>query len=122
MSASSPTATTLGVVGSGAMGAGIAQVGLTGGFNVILFDVAGDALKKAGTDIAQRINRLVEKNQLAKDKAEAALGRLTLADSMSAFASCDIIIEAIVERLDVKQELFKQLEGVVSPECVMASN
>jgi 3-hydroxybutyryl-CoA dehydrogenase len=104
------------------MGAGIAQIGITGGFTVILFDVNGDALKKAGADIAQRLNRLVEKGQMAQDKVDAALGRLKLADSMNDFAPCDIIIEAIIERLEVKQELFKQLEGIVSAECVLASN
>jgi 3-hydroxybutyryl-CoA dehydrogenase len=113
---------TLGVVGAGPMGAGIAQVGLTAGLNVVLTDLNAEALQKAGADILQRIARMVEKGQLAEGYTEQAKARLTLASDMQAFAPCEVVVEAIIERLEPKQKLFAQLEGVVAPNAILASN
>ncbi len=113
---------TLGVAGAGPMGAGIAQIGLTAGFRVILFDVSGEASKKAAADIHLRIARMEEKGQIPEGFAEEAKGRLELAGALSAFAPCEVVIEAIVERLDVKQKLFAELEAVVAPAAMLATN
>jgi len=112
----------LGVVGAGPMGAGIAQVGLTSGLAVVLFDLDGDALARAGTEIEGRIARMVEKGQLPDDAVAACMGRLTLADDLSDFAPCGAVVEAIVERLEPKQALFAKLEAVVAETALLASN
>ena len=112
----------LGVVGAGPMGAGIAQIGLAAGLDVVLYDVNAEAMQKAAADIHARIARLEEKGQLATGFAEAAMARLVLASDLSAFAASEVVIEAIVERLDIKQKIFADLEAVVSPQAVLATN
>lgn len=112
----------LGVVGAGPMGAGVAQIGLTAGLQVVLYDVSAEALEKAALDIHARIARLEEKGQLAAGYAEEAKGRLILAKELSAFAPCEVVIEAIIERLDIKQKVFADLEAVVAPTAILATN
>lgn len=113
---------TVGVVGSGIMGAGIAQVLLTAGYDVILNDQRADALAKAADDIAARLDRLAEKGQLTVDAATAAKGRLRTTETLADMAPAQVVIEAIIERLDIKQSLFQQLEGILAPDAVLASN
>ncbi len=113
---------TLGVIGGGAMGAGIAQIGLTAGLQVVLFDLDRAALEKAKSEILARIARLIEKGQLPADFVDDAKGRLTLAGDIADFAAADVVIEAIVERLEPKQALFKALEDVVRPDTILATN
>ncbi|MEQ9815567.1 MAG: 3-hydroxyacyl-CoA dehydrogenase NAD-binding domain-containing protein, partial [Azospirillaceae bacterium] len=113
---------TLGVVGAGAMGQGIAQVALTGGLKVRLFDVDAGARQAARDQVGKRLDRLVEKGQLDETARDAALGRLALADTLDAFADCDAVVEAVVERLEVKREVFTALEAIVRPDCLLASN
>lgn len=113
---------TLGVVGAGPMGAGIAQVALTAGLRVVLLDLNADALARAAKDIEGRIARMVEKGQLADGFVEEARDRLTLANGVADFADCDIVVEAIVERLEPKQALFAELEAVVGAGCILATN
>ncbi len=114
--------TALGVVGAGPMGAGIAQIGLTSGLNVVLFDLSEQALAKAARDIDGRILRLVEKGTLHPGDAEEAKARLTLATSLDAFAPCELVIEAIIERLEPKQMLFADLERIVAAGTILATN
>jgi 3-hydroxybutyryl-CoA dehydrogenase len=113
---------TLGVVGAGPMGAGIAQIGLTAGLRVVLHDVSAEAMERAAADIHTRIARMEEKGQLSEGFAEAAKGRLELVSALSAFAPCEVVIEAIIERLDIKQKLFADLEAVVAPDAMLATN
>ena len=116
---------TIGVVGAGAMGAGIAQVAATRGHAVVLCDSAPGAVTGARDVIQGALGREVDKGRLGADAATAAMGRLTIADappSLDVFRDCDLVIEAIVERLDVKQETFRSLEQVVAPECILATN
>ena len=114
--------TTLGVVGAGPMGAGIAQIGLTSGVKVVLFDLSEQALAKAAQDIDGRIVRLVEKSMLPPGFAEEARSRLTLASTLDAFAECEVVIEAIIERLEPKQKLFADLEKIVPADTILATN
>jgi 3-hydroxybutyryl-CoA dehydrogenase len=116
------SAITIGVVGSGIMGAGIAQIGLAAGMNVVLYDLAPAALGKAKSEISGRLARLVEKGQLSPDFLADAASRLTIAASLADFHSADVVIEAIVERLEPKRALFSDLEAAVSPETVLATN
>lgn len=115
----------IGVVGAGAMGAGIAQVALVNGHRVVLTDAHQPALGKARAGIERALTREVEKGRLASDAARDALARLTLADpaeGLGPFANCAMVVEAIIERLDVKLETFRALEGVVGRDCILATN
>lgn len=115
---SSPVA----VVGTGTMGQGIAQVALVAGHPVRLYDAAPGLARKAADTIGSRLDRLVEKERLTADERDAARARLTPVDDLSGLAGCSLVVEAVVERLDVKQELFRALEDVVADDCLLATN
>ena len=100
----------IGVVGAGAMGQGIAQVALTGGMNVRLFDAREDGAKHGLETIFKRIDRLVEKDRLDAPDAEHFKSNASVAGSLGDFADCDVVIEAIFEDLELKQNLFDELE------------
>ncbi len=112
----------IGVLGAGTMGAGIAQVAAQVGHQVVLVDVNDEQLKKAAASYQKVFDRLVEKGQLSPEGKIELLDRISLKNSISHFASCDLIIEAIVEKLEVKHNVFKEMEQVVSEDCILASN
>lgn len=112
----------IGVIGSGAMGSGIAQVAATAGHAVVLYDNNTTQLGKAKSNLEGTLKKLTEKGKLSSADADAILSRITFADTLTAFSNCDLIIEAIVENLAVKQDVFTQLEKIVKQECVLASN
>jgi len=112
----------IGVLGAGTMGAGIAQVAAQAGHEVVLVDVNQVQLDKALAGYQKVFDRMIEKGQLDAAGKTEILGRLSLKDSLSAFAPCDLIIEAIVEKLEVKHAVFKEMEAVVSESCILASN
>ncbi len=112
----------IGVVGSGAMGSGIAQVAATAGHPTIIYDTNAAALDKAKANLTNSLNKLVEKQKITADKAADILALTTYSSSIQDFNSCDLIIEAIVENIDVKQSVFKELESITSDKCVLASN
>ncbi|HJV84665.1 MAG TPA: 3-hydroxyacyl-CoA dehydrogenase [Noviherbaspirillum sp.] len=122
MTSISQTPTLLGIVGAGLMGRGIAQIAAQGGIPVILHDSRPGAAEEARTAIAAMLQKLADKGKLSGDDVAAACGRIRVAVSLADFAPCTMVIEAIVEKLGVKQELFQQLEAVVSAECVLATN
>ena len=111
---------TVGVIGSGAMGAGIAQVAAMAGHKVVLYDNNAASLDKAKISLTATLQKLEEKGKIPS--AGDVLGRFTFAGQVTDFASCGLVIEAIVERLDVKKAVFADVEKVVSKECVLASN
>jgi 3-hydroxybutyryl-CoA dehydrogenase len=113
---------TVGIVGSGAMGRGIAQIAALGGLTVRLFDTNPQAVFAARDYLSDTLNKLVAKGKLQEAEAHAALGRIQAAGFTSELADCDVVIEAIVEKLDVKRELFRELEAVVGAQCILASN
>lgn len=114
--------TTIGVVGAGAMGAGIAQAALAAGLEVVLYDQQPVAVEKAAAAILERLANEVGKGRLAADVAESAEARLKRAGGLGEMSGAQLVVEAIVERLDAKQALFTALEDIVSPACVLASN
>lgn len=122
MSYSLSDLTYTGVIGAGIMGAGIAQVLAASGFEVILFDTSAEAVKKAETDIHARLDRLAEKGQMTEAQAQAARARLKTTADLAGMAPAGLVIEAIVENLEIKQKLFRQLEDIVSEDAVLASN
>ncbi len=113
---------TTGVIGSGAMGSGIAQVLATAGYTVYVLDKSTEALIKASINIKTSLDKLVAKSSLTAEKAQAILTDIHFTNKINDFAHCELVIEAIVEDLGVKQLLFKELETVVSGKCVLASN
>jgi 3-hydroxybutyryl-CoA dehydrogenase len=113
---------TVGVVGAGAMGRGIAQVAIVAGYRTLLVDQSPTTLESAEAFISSMVRRAAEKGQLTREAAEAALGRLHLAQHLDDLRDCAIVIEAIVEALEAKQKLFAELEALVSDDCILASN
>jgi 3-hydroxybutyryl-CoA dehydrogenase len=112
----------VGVVGLGTMGAGIAQVCLQGGLEVVGREVAPELGERARERIDHYLARGVEKERLTQDEKDAALGRLALVTELDDLASCQLVIEAAFEDLAVKRELFEALERIVPPDAILATN
>ncbi|MBI5054056.1 MAG: 3-hydroxybutyryl-CoA dehydrogenase [Chloroflexi bacterium] len=112
----------IGIIGSGTMGGGIAQVAAQSGFDVILYDVESAMLARAISNLTSTFNKLVEKGKLKQEEAEATLARITTATSLNDLAGCDFIIEAAPEKLDLKQSLFSNLESLISDQAILATN
>ena len=112
----------IGVVGLGAMGAGIAQVGIEAGFEVVGREVTADLADAASGRIGHFLARKVEKGQQTHDEREAALGRLSTTTDLADLATCDLVIEAIVEELGPKRALFVELERICDAGAVLATN
>jgi 3-hydroxybutyryl-CoA dehydrogenase len=113
---------TVGIIGAGQMGAGIAQVAAASGYAVVLADREPAIAGKARDAIGKRLARLVEKGQMAAGDADAALGRISPAADYAAMADAGLIIEAATEREDVKRAIFEQAGRVLGPEAILASN
>ena len=111
-----------GVAGSGTMGRGIVQVLAQSGVRTLVFDAQPGAAQKAREAISQSLLRLIERGKLEQKSVDAALVRIEVMESLEAFKPCHLVLEAIVEDLGAKRELFAKLEGIVGPECVLASN
>jgi 3-hydroxybutyryl-CoA dehydrogenase len=112
----------VGIVGAGTMGRGIAQVCATAGISVFMFD-AVSGVAQDGLDFIQKIlGRSVEKGRITEAEAAAALGQITLADGLEELAGCGIILEATAEISDIKKDLFRQLDKIVSNSTVFATN
>lgn len=114
--------TIVGVIGAGAMGSGIAQVAATAGHAVLLFDTRKEAVEKAISGLSTTLNKLVEKSKISKEDAEGILSRIKPAFDLKDLSPCGLVIEAIVEILSVKKEVFSSLETIVSDSTVLASN
>jgi len=112
----------VGVVGTGAMGRGIAQVSAQGGIRTIMFDAAPDGAAAAKGAIVATMKGLVGKGRLTAEACEAAGQNLVVTDSLTALADCHVVIEAVFENLEVKQKLFAELEAVVGETAIIASN
>ncbi len=117
-----PPGSTLAVIGSGAMGAGIAQVAATAGHQVLLFDTRPDAADQAIADIGKTYAKLVEKGRMGAVESDLARERLKRISSLNEATGAVLVIEAIVENLDAKRALFAELEGIVGERCILATN
>jgi 3-hydroxybutyryl-CoA dehydrogenase len=113
---------TLGLIGTGTMGRGIAQIAAVGGCRVVLVDSRPGAAEEARGSVAKMLGKLAEKGKLSPADADAAAARLTVAGGMADLAPCHVVVEAIVEDLGVKQALLVELEGIVAEACVLATN
>lgn len=112
----------IGVAGAGAMGSGIAQIAAQNSHSVVLLDTTDAALERSKAKLEKLFARLVEKGKFTPDEARATLDRIHYTTSLDDFAGCGLFIEAIVERLDIKKELFKGVTGIVDANCILATN
>jgi 3-hydroxybutyryl-CoA dehydrogenase len=112
----------VGVVGLGTMGAGIAQVSVQAGFETIGREVTEELGEQAGAKIAHFLGRAVEKERMTAEERDAALGRLSTTTELSGLAECDLVIEAVLEELPLKREIFGELDRVTRPDAILATN
>jgi len=112
----------IGVVGLGAMGAGIAQVAIEAGFDVVGREITAELGATAVGRIGHFLTRKVEKGQRTQDERDAAVARFSTTTELSALAGCDLVIEAIVEQLDAKRALFAELDRICRADAVLATN
>ncbi|QSS97663.1 3-hydroxyacyl-CoA dehydrogenase NAD-binding domain-containing protein [Psychroflexus sp. ALD_RP9] len=113
---------TIGIIGAGTMGSGIAQIAATANSNVYIFDKQTEALSKSKEKLEKILTRLVEKNRISEEKKSSITSLITYTTSIDDMASADLVVEAIIENINVKKEVFTQLENLVSEKCILASN
>lgn len=113
---------TIGILGAGAMGSGIAQVAAAAGHNVVICDSLTIALTKASRNVQAQLKTLVDKGKISDSDSYALFSRLKFTDHMSDFRNCTLIIEAIVEDIEQKQIAFRSMEAIVEKETILASN
>ena len=112
----------VGVIGSGTMGSGIAQLASTYGHNVYVYDTNSSAIDKAKQNLQSILQRQVEKGRMEMARVEEILGRIKFIDDFSSFSKTELVIEAIVEDLDIKNKVFTELESTVAPGAIIATN
>ena len=112
----------MGVVGTGVMGKGIAQIAAQAGLQVLLFDARPQAAQDAVDDLGRTLARLAEKGKLSAEALAKALANLRAVSAVDGLAPCDLVVEAIAENIDAKRQLFSQLEGLLSDQAVLATN
>jgi len=113
---------TIGVVGAGQMGSGIAEVAIASGFNVLMRDVTMEAVQKGRTRIVTDFDRRIQKGKMTANQKEEILQRLSTTIKLEDFGKCDFIIEAAVENIPLKWEIFGKLDGVTPKAAILASN
>src|SRR5580765_8056524 len=112
----------VGVLGCGLMGAGIAQVAASAGFETIVREVSEDLITKGFSGIEKSLGKFAEKGTITTEQQKEIRQRISGSTSFDALADCDIIIEAIIENLDEKRKTYKQLDQICKPETIFASN
>ena len=112
----------IGIIGAGTMGQGIAQICAQAGFEVVLQDIAAPALEKAQHGIAQQLDRQVKKQALDETAKAQILGRISTATELSALAKADVIIEAATEQEGLKRSILKQVDTIAKPQAILATN
>lgn len=110
------------VIGAGQMGAGIAQVFAQSGFHVLLNDTSPSSLKKAMQSIEKRLHRETEKGRITSEQKEEAINRITSTETLHDIKDSDIVIEAIIEKMNIKKELFITLDELTPPHTILATN
>ena len=113
---------TIGVIGAGQMGAGIAHVAAASGYKTLLWDANGDALTKGIGGVKSRLEKAVEKEKITSDQMQTTLDNLNQVSALEDFADCDLTIEAIIEKPEVKDEVFGKLDKIVKPGAILTSN
>lgn len=112
----------VGIIGSGTMGIGIAQVAATSGCEVFLYDANSNQTEKSLLNLKNTLNKLVEKQKISAEKSDDILSKIKSCNELSGLKDCDLIIEAIIENKEIKTKVFQELEDLVSDKCVISSN
>lgn len=112
----------VGIIGAGTMGRGIAQVALSNNCDVVLYDKNAESLEQAKIQIEKLLPRFLKKEKRSKEEIQNTLTQIQYSQDLSDFKSTEFCIEAIIENLDIKKEIFKNLEQIVSEDCILASN
>lgn len=112
----------LGVIGAGQMGNGIAHVAAQSGVRVMMMDVQAASLEKAIATITKNMDRQVQKGTLSEADKAAALGRISTTSVMADLKDCDLVVEAATENEEIKKKIFKEIDGILKPEGMLASN
>ena len=112
----------IGIIGAGTMGSGIAAASAINGFETLLYDIYPEAVQKAVSGISKGFQKLEEKGKIDAAKRKAAEGNIIQINDLAGLAECDIIIEAAIENIDLKKELYKKLDEVTKPEAILATN
>lgn len=113
---------TIGVVGAGTMGAGIAQVAAQSGYEVVLYDITDEVVQKALDKLAAILQKLVDKGRMTADAHVALMERITPTSTLAAMNTVQVVIEAAPERLDLKQKIFGELAAYTTPDTILATN
>lgn len=112
----------VGVIGAGTMGSGIALASALSGYDVVLYDIALAAVERAQKGIKVQIDKSIEKGKLTAESGSIAAARIKNSSTLEDLKDCDLIVEAAIERLDIKKELFGKLSEICSTECILSSN
>jgi 3-hydroxybutyryl-CoA dehydrogenase len=112
----------IGVAGAGTMGSGIAHVAAENGFEVLLYDLEDQLLERALSGISRNMDRQVARDRLTEEQKDEALGRIETVQDLSRFRTTDFVVEAVPETLQIKSTVFRELDSVVNPEVILASN
>jgi len=112
----------IGITGAGTMGQGIAQTASTFGHQVYLYDAYGDQLGEAKHALRKILQRQVEKDRMTQKQVNGMMQRIHFVEDLTSYEECDLVIEAVVEDLDVKQDVLQRLEGIVPRNCILATN
>jgi 3-hydroxybutyryl-CoA dehydrogenase len=113
---------TVGIIGAGQMGAGIAQVAAMAGYKVLLYDISADRIEKGLATVSGNLARMVAHDKLTEDARKAALGKISAANEMSGLAGADLVIEAATEDESVKRKIYAQLCPQLNPQAILATN
>lgn len=113
---------TIGVIGAGTMGSGIAQISATAGLNVVLVDVSEVAVEQGVATVARNLDRLVAKGRMSPLEKDAAVGRIARSTALDALRAADIVIEAATENFELKVKILKQIDPLLRPDTIVASN
>jgi len=112
----------VGIVGSGTMGSGIAQLVSASGYRVVLIDLNDELLKKAVSRINKNLSRLVEKEKIEEEVKEQIISRIKTSTKLDELGNCDLVIEAVSENINIKKQLFEKLDTILKKGCIIASN
>jgi 3-hydroxybutyryl-CoA dehydrogenase len=115
-------AETIGVIGAGTMGSGIAQTAASNGFDVVMCDVSADVLDRGVTGIAKSLDRFVKKETISEEQKADYLGRIKTSTSLGDLADCSLIVEAATESFEIKKQLFEKLDSSAREDAILASN
>nr|MBS0038143.1 3-hydroxybutyryl-CoA dehydrogenase [Saprospiraceae bacterium] len=112
----------IGILGAGSMGTGIAQLAAFNGHKVLLYDTSDKALVKSRDSLLKILNRMAEKGKISDADSKSIFGRIQFIEDKQSFVDSEMVIEAIIEKLEVKKAVFKEMETIVSDECILATN